>query len=174
MDSSGSGSDDDSDLSLDLDSHVYGHGHDHGHIPVDDSDEDIHGQGWALAFAFLISYAEDLCSIISNDGNGPEVDLQHSAIWMAGVYLMILMQFLENEVAMKLTRSEFVEAQEALFGMRGWFNRFPTILQACEIIIKTLRKQYAHCEIIRRALRKGLFDSLLMGLTLNRSEMVIV
>lgn len=41
-----------------------------------------------------------------------EVDLRHSAIWMAGVYLMLLMQFLENKVAMELTRSEFVEAQE--------------------------------------------------------------
>lgn len=74
-----------------------------------------------------------------------EVDLQHSAIWMAGVYLMILMQFLENKVAMELTRAEFVEAQEALLEMRGWFNRFPTILQACESIIEMLRGQYAHC-----------------------------
>lgn len=40
------------------------------------------------------------------------MDLQHSAIWMAGVYLMLLMQFLENKVAIELTRSEFVEAQE--------------------------------------------------------------
>lgn len=31
---------------------------------------------------------------------------------MAGVYLMLLMQFLENKVAVDLTRSEFVEAQE--------------------------------------------------------------
>ncbi|KAL4587868.1 hypothetical protein LXL04_000743 [Taraxacum kok-saghyz] len=74
-----------------------------------------------------------------------EVDLQHSAIWMAGVYLMILMQFLENKVAMELTRSEFREAQEALLEMRGWFNRYPTILQACESIIEMLRGQYAHC-----------------------------
>lgn len=74
-----------------------------------------------------------------------EVDLQHSAIWMAGVYLMILMQFLENKVAMELTRSEFIEAQEALLEMRSWFNRFPTILQACESIIEMLRGQYAHC-----------------------------
>ncbi|KVI03704.1 sister chromatid cohesion protein SCC4 isoform X2 [Cynara cardunculus var. scolymus] len=74
-----------------------------------------------------------------------EVDLQHSAIWMAGVYLMILMQFLENKVAMELTRSEFVEAQEALLEMRDWFNRFPTILQACESLIEMLRGQYAHC-----------------------------
>lgn len=28
------------------------------------------------------------------------------------MYLMLLMQFLENKVAMELTRSEFVEAQE--------------------------------------------------------------
>lgn len=41
-----------------------------------------------------------------------EVSLQHSAIWMAGVYLMLIMQLLENKVAIELTRSEFVEAQE--------------------------------------------------------------
>ncbi|WMV46581.1 hypothetical protein MTR67_039966 [Solanum verrucosum] len=41
-----------------------------------------------------------------------EVDLQHSAIWIASVYLMLLMHFLENKVAVDLTRSEFVEAQE--------------------------------------------------------------
>ncbi|WVY90438.1 hypothetical protein V8G54_035952 [Vigna mungo] len=41
-----------------------------------------------------------------------EVDLQHSSIWMAGVYLMLLVQFLENKVAIELTRAEFVEAQE--------------------------------------------------------------
>ncbi|KAK4785505.1 hypothetical protein SAY86_002194 [Trapa natans] len=76
--------------------------------------------------------------------NRKEVDLQHSAIWMAGVYLMLLMQFLENKVALELTRSEFVEAQEALVQMRKWFIRFPTILQACESIIEMLRGQYAH------------------------------
>ncbi|KAL5974879.1 hypothetical protein ACLOJK_031552 [Asimina triloba] len=73
-----------------------------------------------------------------------EVDLQHSAIWMAGVYLMLLMQFLENKVAVELTRSEFVEAQEALVQMKSWFVRFPTILQGCESIIEMLRGQYAH------------------------------
>lgn len=73
-----------------------------------------------------------------------EVDLQHSAIWMAGVYLMLLMQFLENKVAVDLTRADFVEAQEALVQMRNWYIRFPTILQACESIIEMLRGQYAH------------------------------
>lgn len=29
--------------------------------------------------------------------------------------------------------------------MKGWFNRYPTILQACESIIEMLRGQYAHC-----------------------------
>lgn len=73
-----------------------------------------------------------------------EGDLQHSAIWMAGVYLMLLMQFLENKVAVELTRSEFVEAQQALVQMKNWFARFPTILQACESIIEMLRGQYSH------------------------------
>lgn len=44
-----------------------------------------------------------------------EVELQHSAIWIAGVYLMLLMQLLENKVAIDLTRSEFVEAQEVCY-----------------------------------------------------------
>ncbi|XP_062081664.1 sister chromatid cohesion protein SCC4 [Humulus lupulus] len=73
-----------------------------------------------------------------------EVNLQHSAIWMAGVYLMLLMQLLENKVVVDLTRSEFVDAQEALMQMKNWFMRFPTILQACESIIEMLRGQYAH------------------------------
>nr|GEZ19513.1 hypothetical protein [Tanacetum cinerariifolium] len=33
----------------------------------------------------------------------------------------------------------------ALLEMKGWFNRFPTILQACESIIEMLRGQYGHC-----------------------------
>ncbi|XP_074575943.1 sister chromatid cohesion protein SCC4 [Curcuma longa] len=73
-----------------------------------------------------------------------EVDLQHSAIWMAGVYLVLLMQFLENKVAVELTRSEFVDAQEALVQMKNWFIRFPTILQACESTIEMLRGHYSH------------------------------
>ncbi|WOG95115.1 hypothetical protein DCAR_0314417 [Daucus carota subsp. sativus] len=73
-----------------------------------------------------------------------EVDIQHSAIWMAGVYLMLLMQFLENKVAVELTRSEFVEAQKALLQMKSWYVRFPTILQACGSIIEMLRGQYSH------------------------------
>ncbi|KAF5954539.1 hypothetical protein HYC85_007395 [Camellia sinensis] len=91
----------------------------------------------------IVSCADELVKLGINDGVR-EVDLQHSAIWMAGVYLMLLMQFLENKVAVELTRSEFVEAQEALVQMRNWFIRFPTILQACESIIEMLRGQYAH------------------------------
>ncbi|PRQ34878.1 putative tetratricopeptide-like helical domain, chromatid cohesion factor MAU2 [Rosa chinensis] len=86
---------------------------------------------------------EELLKLGITDGVR-EVNLQHSAIWMAGVYLMLLMQFLENKVAMELTRSEFVEAQEALVQMKNWFIRFPTILQTCESIIEMLRGQYAH------------------------------
>ncbi|KAF4359063.1 sister chromatid cohesion protein SCC4 [Cannabis sativa] len=86
---------------------------------------------------------EELAKLGITDGVR-EVNLQHSAIWMAGVYLMLIMQFLENKVVVDLTRSEFVEAQEALIQMRNWFMRFPTILQTCESIIETLRGQYAH------------------------------
>ncbi|KAL8172072.1 hypothetical protein V2J09_023876 [Rumex salicifolius] len=52
--------------------------------------------------------------------------------------------FLENKVAVELTRSEFVEAQEALVQMRNMYIRFPTILQACASVIEMLRGQYAH------------------------------
>ncbi|XP_028752776.1 sister chromatid cohesion protein SCC4 isoform X3 [Neltuma alba] len=70
---------------------------------------------------------DELVKLGITDATRAEVDLQHSAIWMAGVYLMLLMQFLENKVAVELTRAEFVEAQEA-----------------CECIIEMLRGQYAH------------------------------
>ncbi|XP_031497830.1 sister chromatid cohesion protein SCC4 isoform X1 [Nymphaea colorata] len=73
-----------------------------------------------------------------------EVDLQHRTIWIAGVYLMLLMQLLENKVAIDLTRSEFFDAQEALWQMKNWFLRFPTILQGCESMIEMLIGQYAH------------------------------
>ncbi|GMH12637.1 hypothetical protein Nepgr_014478 [Nepenthes gracilis] len=86
---------------------------------------------------------EELSKLGIGDGVR-EVDLQHSAIWVAGLYLMLLMQFLENKVAVELTRAEFVEAQEALVQMRRWYTHFPTILQACESIIEVLRGQYAH------------------------------
>ncbi|XP_078436815.1 tetratricopeptide repeat (TPR)-like superfamily protein [Wolffia australiana] len=73
-----------------------------------------------------------------------EVNLEHSSIWMAGLYLMLLMHFLENKVALELTRSEFVDAREGLLQMKRWFVRFPTILQGCESVIEMLRGQYAH------------------------------
>ncbi|CAM8882453.1 unnamed protein product [Rhodiola kirilowii] len=91
----------------------------------------------------LQTIKEELAKLGITDGVR-EVDLQHSVIWMAGVYLMLLMQFLENKVAADLTRAEFAEAQQALVLMRDWFIRFPTILQASESIIEMLRGQYAH------------------------------
>ncbi|XP_047064444.1 sister chromatid cohesion protein SCC4-like [Lolium rigidum] len=73
-----------------------------------------------------------------------EENLEHSAIWTAGLYLTLLLQFLENSVAVELTRSEFVEALEALAQMKNWLTRFPTILQGSETTIEMLRGQYAH------------------------------
>lgn len=73
-----------------------------------------------------------------------EVDLKHWAIWMSGVYLILLLQLLENKVIIDLTRTEFVEAQEALMQVVDWFSRFPTILQGCETTIQMLLGQYAH------------------------------
>lgn len=57
------------------------------------------------------------------------MDLQHSAIWMAGVYLMLLMQFLENKVAVELTRSEFLEAQEVGFMVPITANELSSLLK---------------------------------------------
>lgn len=91
----------------------------------------------------LQTIQDELVKLGIND-SAREVDLQYSTTFMAGVYLMLLMQFLENKVSMDLTRSEFVEAQEALVQMRNWFSRFPTILQASRSIIEMLRGQYAH------------------------------
>ncbi|OWM68702.1 hypothetical protein CDL15_Pgr024889 [Punica granatum] len=79
----------------------------------------------------MLIVQEELMKLGITD-NLKEVDLQHSAIWMAGVYLMLLMQFLENKVAVELTRSEFVGAQEV------------ASVPACESIIEMLRGQYAH------------------------------
>eukprot|EP00252_Welwitschia_mirabilis_P009254 TRINITY_DN2169_c0_g1_i1.p1 TRINITY_DN2169_c0_g1~~TRINITY_DN2169_c0_g1_i1.p1 ORF type:complete len:666 (-),score=133.06 TRINITY_DN2169_c0_g1_i1:361-2358(-) len=76
--------------------------------------------------------------------NMRETDLHHWAIWMAGVYLMLLVQLLENKAIIDLTRTEFLEAQMALEQIINWFRRFPTILQGCESTIQMLLGQYAH------------------------------
>lgn len=44
-----------------------------------------------------------------------EVDLKKSDIWTGGLYLTLLMQFLENKIAVELTRSEFVQAREVVY-----------------------------------------------------------
>ncbi|KAK1283245.1 hypothetical protein QJS10_CPB21g01774 [Acorus calamus] len=69
-----------------------------------------------------------------------ESDIQRSDIWTAGVYLMLLMHFLENKITIELTRSEFVEAQK----MKDWYARFPTMLQGCDCVIEMLRGHYSH------------------------------
>ncbi|XP_068648061.1 sister chromatid cohesion protein SCC4 [Aristolochia californica] len=86
---------------------------------------------------------EELGKLKITDGV-TEKDLYRSSICMAGLYLMLLMHFLENKVALELTRSEYVEAQEALVQMKNWFMRFPTLLPGCDSIIEMLRGQYAH------------------------------
>ncbi|XP_010443042.1 PREDICTED: MAU2 chromatid cohesion factor homolog [Camelina sativa] len=73
-----------------------------------------------------------------------ETDLRRTAIWMSTIFLILQMQFLENRVALELTRSDYVEAEEALVEMKNLFTRFPTILQASECVIEMLRGQYSH------------------------------
>jgi MAternally-affected-uncoordination protein len=88
-------------------------------------------------------YADELIKLGITD-EVREADLRHTAIWMSRVFLMLQMQFLENRVALELTRSDYVEAEEALVDMKNWFTRFPTILQASECMIEMLRGQYSH------------------------------
>nr|ATG71237.1 tetratricopeptide repeat (TPR)-like superfamily protein [Cupressus sempervirens] len=91
-----------------------------------------------------MSCIEEELEKLGISGNVKEVDLQHWAIWMAGVYLMLLVQLLENRVIIDLTRTEFTEAQEVLVQIIDWFERFPTILQGCENTIQMLLGQYTH------------------------------
>ncbi|KAG7037052.1 hypothetical protein SDJN02_00673, partial [Cucurbita argyrosperma subsp. argyrosperma] len=76
----------------------------------------------------MLTIQEELVKLGITDGMR-EVSLQHSAIWMAGVYLMLLMQLLENKVAIELTRSEFVEAQEARTICWLFYSRFESGLE---------------------------------------------
>ncbi|KAH9307877.1 hypothetical protein KI387_035788, partial [Taxus chinensis] len=91
-----------------------------------------------------ISHIEEELGKLGISRNVKEVDLQHWAIWMAGVYLMLLVQLLENRVIIDLTRTEFLEAEESLMQVIDWFERFPTILQGCENTIQMLLGQYTH------------------------------
>lgn len=91
-----------------------------------------------------MSRIEEELGKLGISGDVREVDLQHWAIWMAGVYLILLVQLLENTAIIELTRTEFLEAQKALKQIVDWFGRFPTILQGCENTIQMLLGQYAH------------------------------
>ncbi|KAH7285526.1 hypothetical protein KP509_33G031900 [Ceratopteris richardii] len=91
-----------------------------------------------------ISQAQDELQKLGITTSATEVDLQHWAIWVSGVYLILLLQLIENKVIIELTRTEFSEAQKSLVQMLDWFNRFPTILQGCETTIHMLVGHYAH------------------------------
>ncbi|MCO5550423.1 hypothetical protein L7F22_003909 [Adiantum nelumboides] len=91
-----------------------------------------------------LSRAQDDLQKLGITTAASEVDLQHWAIWVSGVYLILLLQLLENKVIIDLTRTEFTEAQKSLIQLLDWFNRFPTILQGCETTIQMLLGHYAH------------------------------
>ncbi|KAI5077473.1 hypothetical protein GOP47_0007297 [Adiantum capillus-veneris] len=91
-----------------------------------------------------LSRAQDDLQKLGITTAATEVDLQHWAIWVSGVYLILLLQLLENKVIIDLTRTEFAEAQKSLIELLDWFNRFPTILQGCETTIQMLLGHYAH------------------------------
>lgn len=88
--------------------------------------------------------AQDELKKLGVTTDATEVDLQHWAIWVSGVYLILLLQLIENKVIIDLTRTEFAEAQQSLMQVVDWFNRFPTILQGCETTIQMLLGHYAH------------------------------
>ncbi|XP_024528762.1 sister chromatid cohesion protein SCC4 [Selaginella moellendorffii] len=73
-----------------------------------------------------------------------ETHLPHWSIWMAGVYLVLQFQLLENKILIDLTRTEFMDAQKALMEVLDLYFRFPTILQGCESSIHMLLGHYAH------------------------------
>jgi hypothetical protein len=52
-----------------------------------------------------------------------EAELQHWAIGTGNVYLLLLLQLLENKVIINLTCSEFVEGQEVI-KLSDWFLYF--------------------------------------------------
>jgi MAternally-affected-uncoordination protein len=52
-----------------------------------------------------------------------EAELQHWAIGTGNVYLLLLLQLLENKVIINLTCSEFVEGQEVI-KLYDWFLYF--------------------------------------------------
>lgn len=72
-----------------------------------------------------------------------EGDLQHWAMWTGGVYLLLLMQLLENKAVINLTEADYVEAQKSLVQLVEWKRRYPTMLQGCESNIQLLLGHYA-------------------------------
>ncbi|KAJ7563492.1 hypothetical protein O6H91_03G112700 [Diphasiastrum complanatum] len=91
-----------------------------------------------------IDRVHDELSILGITKDIKEGNLQHWAIWMAGVYLILLAQLLENKIIIDLTRTEFLDAQESLLQVTDLFLRFPMILQGCEGTIRMLLGHYAH------------------------------
>lgn len=93
---------------------------------------------------FGVNRAQNELQKLGVTTDATEVDLQHWAIWVSGVYLILLLQLIENKICIDLTETEFSEAQKSLMQLLDWFNRFPTILQGCETTIHMLLGHYAH------------------------------
>ncbi|CAM6075414.1 unnamed protein product [Sphagnum tenellum] len=73
-----------------------------------------------------------------------EAELQHWAIGTGNVYLLLLLQLLENKVIINLTCSEFVEGQESLVQIVDWHERFPRMLQGSQSNVQLLLGHYSH------------------------------
>ncbi|KAL2632427.1 hypothetical protein R1flu_017113 [Riccia fluitans] len=79
---------------------------------------------------------------VTNDVS--EADLQHWAIWIVGIYLVLLLQLLENKAIINLTQTDLLATQEALVQILDYYTRFATMLQGFESNIHSLLGHYAH------------------------------
>ncbi|KAL3695207.1 hypothetical protein R1sor_009283 [Riccia sorocarpa] len=73
-----------------------------------------------------------------------EADLQHWAIWVVGIYLVLLLQLLENKAIINLTQTDLLATQEALVQILDCYSRFATMLQGFESNIHMLLGHYSH------------------------------
>ncbi|GBG88220.1 hypothetical protein CBR_g46787 [Chara braunii] len=76
--------------------------------------------------------------------NVTEGELQHWVIWVAGTYLVLLLNLLDNKALIELTRTHLCDAQTAIVEVMDLMRRYPTILDVCSSQVHVLVGQYAH------------------------------
>ncbi|BBN09929.1 MAternally affected uncoordination [Marchantia polymorpha subsp. ruderalis] len=73
-----------------------------------------------------------------------EGDLQHWAIWIVGIYLVLWLQLLENKAIIDLTQTDILATQETLVQILECHGRFSTMLQGFQSNIHMLLGHYSH------------------------------